>query len=108
LRDFERSGDLGSTVGVPAVNGHDGNGSSFRLRGLNRWGSLILRRSLGAQRIGNGQNRRQRENSCRICATHRVRAAESDLHSELHGGYISRKLRIIWWPPSVKTLSGWN
>jgi hypothetical protein len=22
--------------------------------------------------------------------------------------YISRKLRIIWWPPSVSTLSGWN
>src|ERR1035437_3710574 len=25
-----------------------------------------------------------------------------------HGGYISKKLRIIWRPPSVKTLSGWN
>jgi hypothetical protein len=23
-------------------------------------------------------------------------------------GYISRKLRIIWCPPSVSTLSGWN
>src|ERR1700685_2193373 len=22
--------------------------------------------------------------------------------------YMSRKLRIIWWPPSVSTLSGWN
>ena len=22
--------------------------------------------------------------------------------------YIARKLRIIWWPPSVSTLSGWN
>ena len=22
--------------------------------------------------------------------------------------HMSRKLRIIWWPPSVSTLSGWN
>jgi hypothetical protein len=41
-----------------------------------------------------------------------VRVKARTLHTEnffsnsWHGGYILRKLRIIWWPPSVRTLSG--
>src|ERR1019366_9000338 len=31
-----------------------------------------------------------------------------DARRYLHVVYIPRKLRIIWWPPSVSTLSGWN
>jgi hypothetical protein len=53
------------------------------------------------------QGRQDNKSRC-CCERNLIHRAGPGSSLGLHLAYISRKLRIIWWPPSVKTLSGWN
>ena len=95
--NLQRAGDHGGAAGNAAVERNDGNG----IGGIGRCRNEMTAGALGAD--------------CALREAHEQSGTEEGQEEtrvgrrrEAASRYISRKFLIIWWPPCVSTLSGWN